>query len=1476
MSIKDKVVNLIIRGRDLFSPEAKKSGQTMEEMRETSARLSAELKTLRDTTKDLAKATELEAYGASLKTAVDEAQAALADLNEQIKATPGASQELKDAVRQTSSEVDALKTSITRTEGTVEDLSRTLRAGGIDMNKLGEEQSRLSAASAALTRELVTLKKAQSDALKLGELRTNVALAKAEFEGAEKRLKALSAQMDATKKPTRELKDAHRLAANEAGRASTSYQSLNRALGQHEAAVAAAGIATDDLAKTELELSTAIGAAQLKLDALGKTQKSLADYDKLTPQLVRQKAELERNQAALADLRRELNQANAPQKALTEQLGKAAQLAGQAQIAYEKNEAKLAALRQTLGLAGVNARDLASEQQRLAQEVAESTQQYQLNEKQLGLLQQQLNKAKDGAGAFGSSLNGMARNLLLAAGAYVGLDKLRQGLMSIITVGGHFEVLREQLIGVYGDVAQGEGAFKWAVELNKKLPTSLDDVLQAFVMLKNNGMDPMDGTLEKMINANVRYGRGAETLIPIIRQLTQSWGKNRIQAEEAYVLIENGLPVWQLLSEATGKSVASLQKMSEQGKLTREYMVQLIDTMGKAGAGVVERRMQTWEALVTKFGDSVNQLKDRIAQSGVLDFFKGMLNDLNREMAAMAEDGRLQVIAQRISDWMRESAQSVRDWSRDAGASFQNMVALITIGVQSARIVLNLFTGTVKAVAAAFLAPIAYAGKFVEVMATVAEAAGMKDAAANMRYGAGLINAQFRAMMDSFYEDMADIGDAGNKFANAAVKAGDKAGDGLANGVDKGVKKAKATLEEFEAAQAGGFKTMEDFYAAQSEGFNTLAEYLAKSGQSVEQYYDGVAAGSGELSAQLLNSFVALAGDIDAETDKEISRQQAKREKQAMDTQKAVRDVFEEMGLDYEQISGNTGKAVDGMIAKLQVLKDAGVENGNAIAAVFDKAFSLAKNQAELEALTAEIDEFAESGKLAGAAHVQALGQAADAARKLAEQNQVGGQTYLDLLTKQKAAAEAAYQAGKISAEQHARTVGQLNQEITKTTKELNKQQVASSDLNDAYTTLGITSAAALDKQAEAAKKAYNAIASTSGKIEDQKVAFLAYAEAQLKADKANQRFGDNSLLAQAQTLGLTEQLKALKTNIDTVGGSALITADALRDLGTASVEVQTQAEAATRYQSASNKAQLENIEKLQAGTRSATGTMVEFANKVVSANDLASLSLDQLKQKQAEYQSLVERSREYLHKSNDEWWADQVRQQLVANETNQRIAEQLYKVKELTEQLQAAEAPSADLIGNAERALSSFGSLDKATLSGLRSALDSAKQKMEALSDAAEDTLGSLQDELDQYNDNLAAVEERRYQNQVADLQAKLAEAQAANNDKAVADYQLAIRLAQQLHDKKMQDIAAEKAAKAQEAANQRSSNQTSPTSRTTPAPSTTTASSQASESPGRTEVIRLELGSQSATVRADQPNAAALRAMLGQLAQSKGVTRS
>lgn len=1510
MAFQDKVINFLIRGRDFFTPEAKKSGKAMEEMKATSARLNAELKTLRDTSKELAKASELEQYSANLKTSVDEAQAALADLSDQLKATPGASQALKDAVRDAGSEVDTLKSSISRTEGTVEDLGRALRRGGVDMTKLGEEQARLTSETAALTRELQTLKRAQGDALKLGELRTNVGLAKTEFEGAEKKLKALAAQLDATNKPTRELKDAHRLAANEAGRASTSYQKLSRDLAQHEASVTEAGIATDDLTKTEQELANAIGTAQLKLAELTKTQKALSDYDKLTPQLERQRAALVKNQQALADLRTELNQATAPQKALAEQVAKAAQLAGKAQIAYEKNEAKLAALRQTLALAGIDANDFAGEQQRLANAQARAAAEADKQGGSLKDLRKNLDNSAQGAANFTGNMRGMLATLAASAGAYIGLDKLWDSFKSVINVGGDFETLREQLIGVYGDVQQGAKAFEWAVNLNQRLPTSLDDVLQAFVMLKNNGMDPMNGTLEKLIYGNVRYGKGAETMIPIIRQLTQSWGKNRLQAEEAYVLIENGLPVWQLLSEKMNLSIDVLMKMSEQGKLTRNEIKLLFDAMGEAGEGVIERRMLTWNTLVTKFRDGLKQAQDQIAQSGALDYLKTQLQEVNKEMAVMAADGRLAKFGAEFADWTRsvveggkELATTLYDWR--GGIELVAKAWLMFKAIGMVKDVSSLATAVKDKLVMSLIA----ASEAMHMTGSSGKRA--KQSLIDMTGGVGVLGKAMGTLGNLITGLVGSLGFGGIIVATAAAGTAlvQMAKDIYAVTVETDRHAAAAERQRAALAQqAASAAALMAQYSRYKETVQLTAEQISFLNEAERQRYQEALAGQREylLAQEQHNVLLKLAGQLTREqelaTSEGLKKVEAALAAFAKGTElamvqagKSIDDyvadiehaksvaqgladgslgkVFTDAGLDLEQLSGKVGKVVDDFGKGLDTMAQASSMNAEAIQGYLAKAFDSTKNRAEIQLLLDKMQVLHDQGKLVGEPWIQSLNQATEAAKKLSEESVSGSDLYIQLLNKQKAAADAAYKAGKISAEQHTRAVGSLNQEITKTTKELNKQQAASSELNDAYTTLGVTSAKTLDKQAEAAKKAYAAIASTSGKIEEQKVAFLAYAEAQLKADKANGRFSDGALIAQAMSLGLTDQLKALTTSINTTGSAALITAGALDKLGATSAKVQTQAEAAMQYQSASTKAQTENIKQLEQGTRSATGTMVQFANQVVSSNDLAGLSLDQLRAKMAEYQNVLARSREYLHKSNDEWWSDQVRQQLAAERTNKAITEQMIQFKALVEQLNATENPSAELIAQGEQALQGFTRLDKTTLSGLRSAIDAAKQKMEALSDAAHDTLGSLQDELDQYNDNLAAVEERRYQNQVADLQAKLAEAQAAKNSQAIADYQQAIRLAQQLHDKKMADIAEEKASKAAEATSQQTTR--APVGN----PRNQTSNNQPGQSPAptpssQTQVIRIEMGGKSATVQADPREAANLKDMLGQLGQAKGVT--
>ena len=68
--------------------------------------------------------------------------------------------------------------------------------------------------------------------------------------------------------------------------------------------------------------------------------------------------------------------------------------------------------------------------------------------------------------------------------------------------------------------------------------------------------------------------------------------------------------------------------------------------------------------------------------------------------------------------------------------------------------------------------------------------------------------------------------------------------------------------------------------------------------------------------------------------------------------------------------------------------------------------------------------------------------------------------------------------------------------------------------------------------------------------------------------------------------------------------------------------------------------------------------------------------------------------------------------------------------------------------------------------------------------------------------NQNYAAVEERRYQTQVADLRAKLAEAQSAGSKAAVSDLEQALSLAEQIHQKNMANIKAEEQEKRAQAA--------------------------------------------------------------------------
>ena len=281
---------------------------------------------------------------------------------------------------------------------------------------------------------------------------------------------------------------------------------------------------------------------------------------------------------------------------------------------------------------------------------------------------------------FSASLGGLAGQLGAVAASYLSLNGLKSALESILQTGGKFETIGIQMRSVMGSVADGDTAFKWVKDFAKNTPLDLEGVSQAFVKLKAFGLDPMDGSLQAITDQTSKLGGSQETLNGIVLALGQAWAKQKLQTEEINQLVERGVPVWEMLSNVTGKNAAELAKMAESGQLGRDTIKGLIDEIGRSSEGSSQAMMSSWTGLMSNLGDTWSQFLDRIAQSGLMDYFKAQLQELLRTVEEMANNGQLQQIAQQISDFFVGAAATFRDavsFIRDYASEFKALATII-------------------------------------------------------------------------------------------------------------------------------------------------------------------------------------------------------------------------------------------------------------------------------------------------------------------------------------------------------------------------------------------------------------------------------------------------------------------------------------------------------------------------------------------------------------------------------------------------------------------------------------------------------------------------------------------------------------------------------------------------------------------------------------------------------------------------------
>lgn len=404
--------------------------------------------------------------------------------------------------------------------------------------------------------------------------------------------------------------------------------------------------------------------------------------------------------------------------------------------------------------AGIATDRLADEQERLGRQTADAKRALDANAEAMDELRRKQAAAAAGAAQHASrvaaareAMAGGTRQVLAYAAAYVSLDAaiglagrgiaaLRAGIGTMLQVGDDAEAMQARMTSLMGSIAAGEQATAWIGEFAKATPLATAEVTDAFVLLKSYGLDPMDGTLQALVDKNEQLGGGMERLTGIVTAVGQAWAKGKLQGEEILQLVERGVPVWDTLARITGKNTAQLEALASQGRLGRDVIQALTAELGKSAEGAAAAGMSRLSGLMSQLSDTAKAFYQRIANAGALDFVKGKLQGVLDTLKEMDGDGRLDRLAESLSsafiqgaekaealtrrlldiDFARLTTESAA-WLDQFGAKIGDATTRVQLFIAPFRTLFNGFTAGVSAAGAAFTGTWALMLQAVEALA---------------------------------------------------------------------------------------------------------------------------------------------------------------------------------------------------------------------------------------------------------------------------------------------------------------------------------------------------------------------------------------------------------------------------------------------------------------------------------------------------------------------------------------------------------------------------------------------------------------------------------------------------------------------------------------------------------------------------------------------------------------------------------------
>lgn len=262
-----------------------------------------------------------------------------------------------------------------------------------------------------------------------------------------------------------------------------------------------------------------------------------------------------------------------------------------------------------------------------------------------------LRKSAEGAKSALRGALGLAGGL--ATGAAIGAVGAAGWFgSSMIGIAGRFEQFEVQLEGIMGSATAAKSAMAWVRKFGQETPYEVEEITDAFVLAKQNGIDPFNGSLRQMGDA----ASGARKILgDAVRAVADAM---RSQNERLFdfgiaASVKGNATTFNYLTKTGKKASKTVRKDMES---IREAVLKIFDE--KFGGGMA-RQSKTLFGIWGNLKDLFSGFQLDIANAGFFDFLKQQLQDFFNYMNMLQADGTLKRYAKETSKWLVDSGKEI-------------------------------------------------------------------------------------------------------------------------------------------------------------------------------------------------------------------------------------------------------------------------------------------------------------------------------------------------------------------------------------------------------------------------------------------------------------------------------------------------------------------------------------------------------------------------------------------------------------------------------------------------------------------------------------------------------------------------------------------------------------------------------------------------------------------------------------------------